>query len=145
MASTTFWETVASPSLWKWDSIKQLCTSHWRMYVKPWTWQILWMFFYRICLSVKCSVQEMAVSPPFDLLIKIRKRRLRFLGHILHMEPYRLVQRAIILALTKGGTYYPKGSLFMDVENPTLEDLVQLVQNRYSCNLIFCSKWLFLV
>ena len=81
----------------------------------------------------------MAVNPPFDLLITIRKRRLRLLGHILLMEPDRPVQRTIILALAKGGTDYPKGSMFMDVENSTLADLVRLAQDRYSCNLIVGS------
>ena len=52
------------------------------------------------------------------------------------MEPDRLVRRTI-LALTKGGTEYPKESLFMDVENSTLEELVQLAQDTYSWNLIF--------
>ena len=42
------------------------------------------------------------------------------------MEPDTLVKRTIILAFTKGGTDYPKGSLFMNVENSTLEDLVRL-------------------
>ena len=89
------------------------------------------------CLSAifKCDIHEMAANPPFDLIITIRRRRLRFLGHILRMEPDRLVRRTI-LALTKGGTDYPKGSLFMDVENSTLEELVRLAQDRYSWNLI---------
>ena len=78
----------------------------------------------------------MVVNPPFDLLITNQKRRLRYLGNILRMELDRLLPRTIILALTKGSTDYPKPSLFMDVENSTLEDLVRLAQDRYSCNLI---------
>ena len=80
----------------------------------------------------------MATHPTFDLTTTIRKRRLRFLGHILRMEPDRLVRRTII-ALTKGGTDYPKGSLFMDVENSPFEELVRHAQDRYSWNLIVGS------
>ena len=80
----------------------------------------------------------MVVNPPFDLLITNQKRRLSYLGHILHMEPDRLLRRTIILALTKGSTDYPKPSLFMDVENSTLEDLVRLAQDRYSC-VLYCK------
>ena len=54
---------------------------------------------------------------------------------LITIAPDRLVRRTI-LALTNGGTDYPKGSLFMDVENSTLEDLVRLAQDRYSWNLI---------
>ena len=81
----------------------------------------------------------MVVNPPFDLLITNQKRKLRYLGHILRMEPDRLLRRTIILALTKGSIDYTKPSLFMDVENSTLEDLVRLDQDRYSCNLIVGS------
>ena len=81
----------------------------------------------------------MVVNPPFDLLITNQKRRLRYLGHILRMEPDRLLRRTIILALTKGSTDYPKPSLFIDVENSTLEDLVRLAQDRYRYNLIVGS------
>ena len=52
------------------------------------------------------------------------------MGHILRMELDRLLRRTIILALTKESTDYPKPSLFMDVENSTLEDPVQLTQDR---------------
>ena len=72
----------------------------------------------------------MVVNPPFDLLITNQKRRLRYLGHILRMEPDRLLRRTIILALTKGSTDYPKPPLFKDVENSTLEDLVRLAKDR---------------
>ena len=37
-----------------------------------------------------------------------------------------------VMRYEEGGTDYPKGSLFMDVENSTLEELVRLAQDRYS-------------
>ena len=54
------------------------------------------------CLSVitKGDVHELARDPPFHLVLTIRKRRLRYLGHILRMEQDRLVKRTLI-ALTK--------------------------------------------
>ena len=45
-------------------------------------------------------MHELARNPPFDLVLTIRKRRLRYLGHILRMEQDRLVKRTLI-ALTK--------------------------------------------
>ena len=45
----------------------------------------------------------------------IRQRRLSYLGYILRMPESRLVRRALV-ALAKGGTVYPKGSLFMDCQ-----------------------------
>ena len=92
------------------------------------------------CLSVifKCDIHEMAADPPFDLAIRIRRRRLRFLGHILRMEPDRLVHRTI-LALTKGGTDYPKGSLFMDVKNCTFEELVCIAKDKWNWNALVGS------
>ena len=65
----------------------------------------------------------MTANPRLNYTITIRKRKLKYLGHIFRMEPDRLVRRTI-LALTKGGTDYPKGFLFMDVKNSTLEELL---------------------
>ena len=47
---------------------------------------------------------------PFRLLA-IRQHRLHYLGHILRMPESRVVRCALV-ALAKGGTVYPKGSLF---------------------------------
>ena len=54
-----------------------------------------------------------ATAPEYDLLRAIPQRHLRYLGHILRMPESRMVRRALV-ALAKGGTVYPKGSLFMD-------------------------------
>ena len=53
-----------------------------------------------------------ATYPECDLLLAIRQRRLRYLGHILRMPECSVVRRAMV-ALAKGGTVYPKGSLFI--------------------------------
>ena len=83
-----------------------------------------------LSVILNCDIQKMV-----DLIITIRRKRLIFLGHVLRMEPDRLVRRTII-ALTKGSTDYPKESLFMVVKNSSLEELVRLAQDRYSWNLI---------
>ena len=54
------------------------------------------------------------------------------------MEPERLVRRTLF-ALTKGGTDYPKGSLFMDVEDSAIEDLVCLAKDKNSWKLLVGS------
>ena len=77
----------------------------------------------------KSDIHEMASSPPFDLNLTIRKRRLRYLGHILRMEPDRLVRRTL-MALTEGGTNFPEGSLFMDVQNKSIEELECLAKDK---------------
>ena len=46
-----------------------------------------------------------ATSPVYDLVLAVRKRRMRYLGHVLRLPPDRIVRRSLI-ALVKGGTYY---------------------------------------
>ena len=86
-------------------------------------------WFQQLSVIFKCDIQEMVANSPFDLIITIRRRRLKFLGHTLRMEPDGLV-RWNIIALIKEGIYHPMGSLFIDVENPTIEELVRLAQDR---------------
>ena len=70
-----------------------------------------------------------ATALEFDLLLAIRQRRLRYLGHILRMPESRVVRRALV-ALAKGGAIYPKGSLFMDCRAMAMDKLVALAQRR---------------
>ena len=70
-----------------------------------------------------------ATAPEYDLLLAIPQRRLRYLGHILRMPESRVVRRALV-ALAKGGTVYPKGSLFMDCQAMAMDQLVALAQRR---------------
>ena len=69
------------------------------------------------CLHIITSqdYRVTATAPEYDLLLAIRQRRLRYLGHILRMPESRVVRRALV-ALAKGGSVYPKGSLFMDCQ-----------------------------
>ena len=65
-----------------------------------------------------------ATVPADNLVLAVRKCQLRYLGHVLHLPAESIVRRSL-LALVKGGTHYPEGSLFSDCEAalPQLEAL----------------------
>ena len=65
-----------------------------------------------------------ATVPVYNLVLVVRKRRLWYLGHVLRLPAESIVRRSL-LALVKGGTHYPEGSLFSDCEAalPQLEAL----------------------
>ena len=64
-----------------------------------------------------------------DLVLVVRKRRMRYLGHVLRLPADRIVRRSLI-ALVKGGTHYPEGSLFGDCEQENLRELLGIAKNR---------------
>ena len=70
-----------------------------------------------------------ATTPVHDLVLAVRKRRMRYLGHVLRLPPDRIV-RCSLIALVKGGTYYPEGSLFSDCEVDGLRQLIETATNR---------------
>ena len=76
-----------------------------------------------------------ATASEYDLLLAIRQRRLCYLGHILRMPESRVVRRALV-ALAKGGSVYPKGSLFMDCQTMKFHQLVALAQRRCAWNAL---------
>ena len=65
-----------------------------------------------------------AIVSAYNLVLAVRKRRRRYLGHVLRLPAESIVRRSL-LALVKGGTHYPEGSLFSDCEAalPQLEAL----------------------
>ena len=83
------------------------------------------------CLSLvlKSGIHEPASDPPFYLILTIRKRRLRYLGHVLRMDSERLVLKTL-MAFTRGGTIHPPGSLFMDVEHVPIQELFRLASDK---------------
>ena len=48
-----------------------------------------------------------ATTPVYDLVLAMRKRRIRLLGHVFRLPPDRIMRRSLI-ALVKGGTFYPE-------------------------------------
>ena len=73
--------------------------------------------------------RDTATTPVYDLVLAVRKRRMRYLGHVLRLPQDRIVRRSLI-ALVKGGTYYPEASLFSDCEVDGLHQLMMLATNR---------------
>ena len=72
---------------------------------------------------------DRATTPVYDLVLAVRQRRMRYLGHVLRMPPDRIVRRALV-ALVKGGTCYPEGSLFDDCGVASLRELVDTAKDR---------------
>ena len=75
------------------------------------------------------SYRNTATTPHFNLVKAIRRRRLRYLGHIMRMDNSRLVKRCLI-AYTRGGVAPPAGSLLMDCEHMTLDEIERAAQDR---------------
>ena len=73
--------------------------------------------------------RETATNPVYNLLLSVRKRRLRFLGHILRRNNERLLKRTF-LAYTHGGESIPEGSLLIDCSGKSLPDLEIAAQDR---------------
>ena len=79
------------------------------------------------------NYRDTATTPVVDLKLLIRRRRMRYLGHILHMPPERLVMRTL-LAYIDGGRHLPEGSLFTDCSNEPLDTIVKSAGNRKTWN-----------
>ena len=60
---------------------------------------------------------------------------LRYIGHILRMPESRVVRPALV-ALVKGGTVYPQGSLFVDCQAMAMDQLVALALRRGAWNAL---------
>ena len=79
-------------------------------------------------ITGKCY-RDTATNPDFNLVLAIRKRRLRYLGHILRMNANRLVRRTFIAYVsTSGGP--PVGSLLDDCYNKDIQQLADFSQDR---------------
>ena len=83
------------------------------------------------CLHVLTGEQyrETAIAPAYDLVLAVRRRRLRYLGHVLRMPAERMVRRAL-LALVSDSVMYPTGSLFSDCQGVALSQLVAMASSR---------------
>ena len=73
--------------------------------------------------------RETATNPEYDLVLAVRKRRLRYAGHVLRMEPHRLVRRTLA-AYVSGGANVPNGSLLQDCERVSFEDLAEIARDK---------------
>ena len=75
--------------------------------------------------------KETATNPVFNLLLAVRKRRLRFLGHVLRMEKDRLLRRTLI-AYIQGGEIIPEGSLLTDCSGMSFAEMEAVAEDRAS-------------
>ena len=83
------------------------------------------------CLSTitKTDFRDTATNPEFDLVQTIKARRLRFLGHILRMEPSRLLRRTLLAYLDAPPTERA-GTLLHGCDGLSIEHLCKTASDR---------------
>jgi hypothetical protein len=83
------------------------------------------------------SIREECVDPTYPLVLKVRARRLRWLGHILRSHEGHLVRRVLMAQCQQclmDGAAYPVGSIMMDAPpHESMAELVEIAEDR--------SKW----
>ena len=80
------------------------------------------------CITGK-HYQETATNPEFDLVDSVKKRRLRFAGHILRMDQTRLLRRTFV-AYMNSSDPRPEGSLLHGCDGMSLDEITNVAQNR---------------
>ena len=73
--------------------------------------------------------RETATAPAYDLVLAVRRRRLRYLGHVLSMPSDRMV-RCAVMALVTDTSHYPSGSLLSDCRGIALPQLEAMASSR---------------
>jgi hypothetical protein len=88
------------------------------------------------CLSIMTgrSIRDETVDPSFDLVSRLRSRRLRWAGHILRLEEASLIRRVLLATvqrdLDRGST--EEGGLLADAPAfSTVGELLELAQERF--------------
>ena len=85
------------------------------------------------CLHVMTGdhYRETATAPPYDLVLAVRRRRLRYLGHVLRMPADGMVRRAVMALVSYSmAMQYPTGRLFSDCQGVALPQRVAMASNR---------------
>ena len=75
------------------------------------------------------SYRDTANSPDYNLVLAVRRRRMRYLGHIMRMQDNRLVKQTFT-AYVRGGTAPPEGSLLMDCATTSIPELTRCAEDR---------------
>ena len=73
--------------------------------------------------------RETATAPAYDLVLAVRRRRLRYLGHVLRMPSDRMV-RCALMELVTYTSHYPSGSLLSDCQGIALPQLEAPASSR---------------
>ena len=83
------------------------------------------------CLHVMTveHYRETATAPAYDLVLAVRRRRLRYLGHVLRMPSDRMV-RCALMTLVTDTSHYPSGSLLSDCQGIALPQLEAMASSR---------------
>ena len=83
------------------------------------------------CLSVitKADYKDTATNPDFDLVRAVKTRRLRFLGHILRLDPSRLLRRTLLSYLNAPSTERA-GTLLHGCDGLSIDQLCELANDR---------------
>ena len=86
------------------------------------------------------AISEQTHAPDFDLVAKLKARRLRWLGHVLRMPETSKLRRVV---LRHGTTDLPEGTIFDDApEHASLEELVELAGNHVTkLGKRRCAEW----
>ena len=84
------------------------------------------------CLHVitKKDFRDTATNPDYDLVLSIRQRRMRFLGHILRMDISRLLRRTL-LAYVEGGDSL---LIMQDCGGRNIKQLTKMARDRRQWN-----------
>jgi len=108
--------------------------------LKPATLRMLNGFNSR-CLSQisGCSYRDEAVSPSYNLVAAVRRRRMRWLGHILRMPDERLLPQTI-RGIASDGPPYPTGSILMDCR-ADLAELQAMAVDRAAWDS-YCNEYI---
>ena len=83
------------------------------------------------CLHVMTGEQYryMATAPEYDLVLVVRRRRLRYLGHVLRM-PSDMMMRCALMTLVTYTSHYPSGSLLSDCQGIALPQREAMASSR---------------
>ena len=93
------------------------------------------------CLSIITGkeLNVTASNPDFNLIDAISKRRLRFAGHILRMNPDRLLRRTFMTYMNSHPR--PRGSLLHNCDEMSIEQITRKAQNRRAWNQFINSMY----
>ena len=80
------------------------------------------------------SIREECVDPKYDIISKVRARRLRWLGHVLRCNDTYMVRRVLLAQVgqwMESGRPCPEGSILMDAPHyESVEHLVKMAEER---------------
>ena len=80
--------------------------------------------------------REEAVDPSFNLVAKVRAKRLRWLGHVLREGESHLVRRVLLGYIEDKANKYPEGSIMMDApSHSSAQELIEIASDKADWNV----------